>query len=83
MFSHAILAFYFALTFALFAAAMPGGTPAPVTTTVTVTAPASEPTGGDVCSTGPVQCCQSVGQVRTRLVLSPCIRVSPSTCFFT
>ncbi|KAI1798185.1 fungal hydrophobin [Ganoderma leucocontextum] len=34
----------------------------PKTTTVTVTAPASTPTGGsDSCSTGPVQCCNSVG----------------------
>ncbi|EIW55742.1 fungal hydrophobin [Trametes versicolor FP-101664 SS1] len=36
-----------------------GGAPPPVTKTVTVTAPAATPTGGS-CSTGPIQCCNSV-----------------------
>ncbi|KAH9919989.1 fungal hydrophobin [Epithele typhae] len=59
MYARIIAAFYFALSLALLAAAIPGGAPPPATTTVTVTAPASAPT--DACSTGPVQCCNSVG----------------------
>ncbi|KAI0746819.1 fungal hydrophobin-domain-containing protein [Daedaleopsis nitida] len=44
---------------------MPGGAPPPTKTatttkTVTVTAPASAPTGA--CSTGPIQCCNSVSK---------------------
>ncbi|KAH9849343.1 fungal hydrophobin-domain-containing protein [Lenzites betulinus] len=48
---------------ALLAAATPAkrwGSPPPTTTTVTVTAPASSPTGGSTCSTGDIQCCNSV-----------------------
>ena len=63
MFSRTVVVFYLALAMSLLAVATPGGAPPPVTQTVTVTAPASAPTGGDVCSTGPVQCCNSVGQV--------------------
>ncbi|KAI0826594.1 fungal hydrophobin-domain-containing protein [Trametes gibbosa] len=47
---------------ALLATATPAkrwGSPPPTTTTVTVTAPAAAPTGS-TCSTGPIQCCNSV-----------------------
>ena len=79
MFTRAITFFYFILTLTILAAAMPGHTVPPTTTTVTVTvpatpsppktttiivtAPASTPSGGSTCSTGPVQCCNSVGTV--------------------
>ena len=72
MFTRAIAAFYFILSLAILAAAMPGGAPPTKTTTVTqpaktttvtVTAPGSSPTGSDTCSTGPIQCCNQVGQV--------------------
>ena len=80
MFSRAIVIFYFALAMSLLAAAMPGGAPPPVTTTVTVTAPASAPTGGNVCSTGSVQCCNSVGKVcsLTRVVGECFLNILPS-----
>ncbi len=42
----------------------------PKTSTITVTAPASTPTGS-TCSTGPIQCCNQVGQVRLLDVLIP------------
>ncbi|KAI0330327.1 fungal hydrophobin [Cubamyces sp. BRFM 1775] len=38
---------------------MPACSPT-TTTTITVSPPA--PTGGNTCSTGPIQCCQSVGK---------------------
>ncbi|KAI0764925.1 fungal hydrophobin-domain-containing protein [Fomes fomentarius] len=73
MFSRAVATFYFVLTLSLLAVAMPGGSPPqkptttvpapPKTTTVTVTAPAPTQSGGNTCSTGPVQCCQSMGKV--------------------
>ncbi|CDO70108.1 hypothetical protein BN946_scf184806.g35 [Trametes cinnabarina] len=61
MFSRAVTAFYFVLSLAILAVAMPGGTLPPPTTTVTATAIAPTATG-DLCSTGPIQCCQSVGK---------------------
>ncbi|KAI0826604.1 fungal hydrophobin-domain-containing protein [Trametes gibbosa] len=60
MFSRAVTTFYFLLSLALLAAAMPGGTPPPPTTTITATALPPTPTG-DLCSTGSLQCCQSIG----------------------
>ncbi|KAI0330322.1 fungal hydrophobin [Cubamyces sp. BRFM 1775] len=51
MFNRAVTFFYFVLSLSILAAAMPGGSP--------TSAPASTPTGSS-CSTGPVQCCNSV-----------------------
>ncbi|KAI0653914.1 fungal hydrophobin [Cubamyces menziesii] len=59
MFSRVVFTFYFVLSVALLATAKPACAPAS-TTTITVSAPASTPTG--TCSTGPIQCCQSVGK---------------------
>ncbi|TBU59270.1 fungal hydrophobin [Dichomitus squalens] len=66
MFSRAVVTLYFLLSLSILAAAKPWNTtPPPVTTTatatVTVTVSAPAPTGGDTCSTGPIQCCNSVG----------------------
>ena len=69
MFPRAIATLYFIFSLAILAVAMPGGAPPPppVTTTkvttITVTAPAPAPTGGSACSTGPIQCCNSVTKV--------------------
>ncbi|KAI0674333.1 fungal hydrophobin-domain-containing protein [Trametes maxima] len=52
MFNRAVVFFYFALSMSLLAAAMPGGAPPP-------------PAGGSSCSTGPVQCCNSVTESNT------------------
>ncbi|KAH9849352.1 fungal hydrophobin-domain-containing protein [Lenzites betulinus] len=61
MFSRAVATLYFFLSLALLAAAMPGGAPPPPpTVTITATAPPPSATG-DLCSTGSLQCCQSVG----------------------
>ncbi|KAI0646326.1 fungal hydrophobin-domain-containing protein [Trametes meyenii] len=60
MFSRAIAVLYFALSLALLAAAMPGGSPHP-TTTITEIPPAST---GSLCSTGSLKCCQSVGKAQ-------------------
>ncbi|KAH9849346.1 fungal hydrophobin-domain-containing protein [Lenzites betulinus] len=59
MFSRPIAVFYFAFSLAILAAAMPGGAPPPPTKTVTVTATPPAATGS-TCSTGPIQCCNSV-----------------------
>ncbi|KAI0635195.1 fungal hydrophobin-domain-containing protein [Trametes polyzona] len=58
MFSRAVATFYFFLSLALLAVALPGGSPAHPTTTITATPPAST---GSLCSTGSLQCCQSIG----------------------
>ncbi|KAH9896887.1 fungal hydrophobin-domain-containing protein [Cubamyces lactineus] len=60
MFSRAVFTFYFVLSVTLLAAAMPACSPSS-TTTITVSAPA--PTSpGNSCTTGPIQCCESVGK---------------------
>ncbi len=64
MFSRAAATFYFVLSLALLAVALPGGSPPPPTTTITATGPPPTSTPGDLCSTGNVQCCQSIGGVR-------------------
>ncbi|PIL27535.1 hypothetical protein GSI_10686 [Ganoderma sinense ZZ0214-1] len=75
MFSRAVTCLYLILSLTILAAATPWQTTTPPvtttvtvstpstpkTTTITVTAPASTPSGGSTCSTGPVQCCNSVG----------------------
>ncbi|OSD08037.1 fungal hydrophobin [Trametes coccinea BRFM310] len=61
MFPRAVAAFYFVMSLTILAVAMPGGTPPPPTTTITATAPAPTGTGGDLCSTGSLQCCESIG----------------------
>ena len=62
MFTRAIATFYFVLSLAILAAAMPGGEP-PKTITVTVTSTAAGSSAtGSTCSTGPIQCCQQVTQ---------------------
>ena len=63
MFARAIAYFYFALSLAFLAAAIPGGKPSP-TQTITVTQTASGPEPTSSCSTGAIQCCQSITQVR-------------------
>ncbi|TBU26504.1 fungal hydrophobin [Dichomitus squalens] len=67
MFSRAVVAFCFLIPLSVPAAAKPWNNTPPVSTTatatvtVTVSAPAPAPTSGDTCSTGPVQCCNTVG----------------------
>ncbi|EIW55691.1 fungal hydrophobin [Trametes versicolor FP-101664 SS1] len=61
MFSRAVATLYFVLSLTLLAVALPGGKPPPPTTTITATGPPPTSTPGDLCSTGNVQCCQSVG----------------------
>ncbi|KAH9896892.1 fungal hydrophobin-domain-containing protein [Cubamyces lactineus] len=51
MFNRAVTFFYFVLSLSILAVAMPGGSP--------TSAPSSSPTGSS-CSTGPIQCCNSV-----------------------
>ena len=64
MFSRPIAVFYFVLTAALLVAAMPAsGAPAAAGTTVPTVSTEVFATRGDTCSTGPVQCCQTVGSV--------------------
>ncbi|KAI0794695.1 fungal hydrophobin [Fomes fomentarius] len=59
MFSHTITSVCCALSLSILATAMPSANGHP-TKTVTVTAPATTPTSASSCSTGPVQCCNSV-----------------------
>ncbi|KAL7284179.1 hypothetical protein ACG7TL_001461 [Trametes sanguinea] len=68
MFPRAVAVFYFVLSLALLAVAMPGGTLPPPTTTITATAPAPTGTGGNLCSTGSLQCCQSVGKANDPVI---------------
>ncbi|KAL1699554.1 Sc3 protein [Schizophyllum commune] len=68
MFARLPVVFLYAfVAFGALVAALPGGHPGtttpPVTTTVTVTSPPSTTTiTGNSCSSGPVQCCNSVEQ---------------------
>ena len=65
MFSRAIAYFYFLFALTVLAAAMPGGQPPSTTTrTITVTQTASGPEPTSSCTTGPIQCCQSIQSVR-------------------
>jgi hypothetical protein len=67
MFPRNVLALFYALiALSVLAVATPNpmpNNPPPVTVTVTATAPASTVTTASQCSTGDLQCCQSVQQV--------------------
>ncbi|KAI0371969.1 fungal hydrophobin [Pilatotrama ljubarskyi] len=67
MLARAVSSFYLVLCVSLFAAAMPGGSPGLPTTTITVSPPAPTSTG-DLCSTGSLQCCQSIGQANDPVI---------------
>ena len=65
MFTHALTYTYFIFALAILAAAMPGGSP-PTTTatqTITVTQTATSPEPTWACTTGPIQCCESIQKV--------------------
>lgn len=68
MFAHALVYFYFLFTITILAAAMPGGSPPTTTTatqTITVTQTATSPEPTWACTTGPIQCCESIQKVHT------------------
>ncbi|KAI1781576.1 fungal hydrophobin [Ganoderma leucocontextum] len=61
MFARALAYFHFVFTLAILAAAMPGGSPPATTTqTITVTQTATSPEPTWACTTGPIQCCESI-----------------------
>ncbi|PIL27540.1 hypothetical protein GSI_10691 [Ganoderma sinense ZZ0214-1] len=61
MFSRAIAYCYFLFALTVLAAAMPGGQPPSTTTrTITVTQTATSPEPTSSCTTGPIQCCESI-----------------------
>ncbi len=65
MFANALACFSFLFTLSILAAAMPGGQPPSATTkTITVTQTAAGPEPTSSCTTGPIQCCDSVTSVR-------------------
>ncbi|KAL1663878.1 Sc3 protein [Schizophyllum commune] len=72
MFARLPVVFLYAfVAFGALVAALPGGHPGttipPVTTTVTVTSPPATTTiTGNSCSSGPVQCCNSVQQANSQ-----------------
>ncbi|KAI0360661.1 fungal hydrophobin [Trametes cingulata] len=67
MFARATTTVCFVLSLVLLAVATPGGAPPPPTTTITVSPPAPTSTG-DLCSTGSLQCCQSIGQANDPVI---------------
>ncbi|KAI1798179.1 fungal hydrophobin [Ganoderma leucocontextum] len=62
MFARTLTYFYFLFALTILAAAMPGGSPPASTTTrtITVTQTASAPEPTSSCTSGPIQCCQSI-----------------------
>lgn len=66
MFARTLGYFYFLFALTVLAAAMPGGQPPSTTTrTITVTQTAAGPEPTSSCTTGPIQCCQSIQSVRS------------------